>query len=110
MLIHGREAANQAAETARQAFEEGAITGADLHTVEKPRAEIVGLGVLQANTLLGLSASNGEARRLIQGGGLRINGRVISDPAATLSETDITPEGVIAFSAGKKKHALLKVV
>ena len=110
MLIHGREAANQAAETARKAFEEGAITGADLHTVEKPRAEIVGLGVLQANTLLGLSASNGEARRLIQGGGLRINGRVISDPAATLSETDITPEGVIAFSAGKKKHALLKVV
>ena len=110
MLIHGRGAANQAAETARKAFEEGAITGADLHTVEKPRAEIVGLGVLQANTLLGLSASNGEARRLIQGGGLRINGRVISDPAATLSETDITPEGVIAFSAGKKKHALLKVV
>ena len=110
MLIHGREAANQAAETARKAFEEGAITGADLHTVEKPRAEIVGLGVLQANTLLGLSASNGEARRLIQGGGLRINGRVISDPAATLSETDITPEGVIAFSAGKKKHALLKII
>ena len=109
-LIHGREAAEQAAETARRAFEEGAMTGADLHTVEKPRAEVLGLGILQANTLLGLSASNGEARRLIQGGGLRINGAVISDPAAVLSEKDITPEGVIAFSAGKKKHALLKVI
>ena len=109
-LIHGREAADQAAETARKAFEEGTLGGADLHTVEKPRGEVIGLGILQASTLLGLSASNGEARRLVQGNGLRVNGVAVSDASATLGEADISPEGIIAFSAGKKKHALLKVV
>ena len=108
-LIHGREAAEQAAETARKTFEEGAAAAADLPTFEKTRGEVIGLGVLQANTMLGLTQSNGEARRLIQGGGLRINGKIIVDPAATLGETDISAEGIIAFSAGKKKHALIRV-
>ncbi|MBY0613207.1 MAG: tyrosine--tRNA ligase [Beijerinckiaceae bacterium] len=109
-LIHGREAAEQAAETARKAFEEGAIASADLPTFEMKRETVIGMGVLKANTEIGFSKSNGEARRNIEAGGLRINGEVVTDVNAVLGAGDISPEGLITFAFGKKKHALIRVI
>jgi tyrosyl-tRNA synthetase len=107
-LLHGAEAAGIAAETARQTFEEGAIDG-NLPTVEIPRAELeTGIGVLAAFVKAGLVASNGEARRQIKGGGLRVNDATVTDEKAILAAKNLTPEGVIKLSLGKKRHVLLK--
>ncbi|MDQ0305236.1 tyrosine--tRNA ligase [Ancylobacter polymorphus] len=110
-LLHGRAAAEAAAETARKTFEEGGIA-ADLPTVEVPAAELAGgIGVLAAFAeKTGLVASNGEARRQVKGGGLKVNDATVTDDKAVLSERDLTPEGVIKLSLGKKKHVLLKPV
>jgi tyrosyl-tRNA synthetase len=107
-LLHGAEAARVAAETARQTFEEGAIDE-NLPTIEISRAELEGgAGVLALFVKAGLVASNGEARRQIKGGGLRVNDRVVTDERMVLTLTDLTPEGVIKLSLGKKRHVLLK--
>lgn len=107
-LLHGRDAANEAAETARRTFEEGALAET-LPTVEIPRGELdAGLGVLNAFVKAGLVASNGEARRQIKGGGLRINDEPVTDEKMALSVGNLTPEGVIKLSFGKKKHVLLR--
>jgi tyrosyl-tRNA synthetase len=107
-LLHGRDAANEAAETARRTFEEGALAES-LPTVEIPRGELdAGIGVLNAFVKAGLVASNGEARRQIKGGGLRVNDVSVTDEKMTLSAASLTPEGVIKLSLGKKKHVLLK--
>ena len=107
-LLHGADAARQAAETARQTFEEGAIAE-NLPTVEIPRGEFeAGIGVLSAFVKAGLVASNGEARRQIKGGGVRVNDTVVTDEKMTLSDADLTPEGVIKLSLGRKRHVLLK--
>jgi tyrosyl-tRNA synthetase len=107
-LLHGAAAARQAADTARQTFEEGAIASS-LPTVEIPRNELgAGLGVLTAFVKAGLLASNGEARRQIKGGGLRVNDAAVTDEKMTLSKANLTPEGVIKLSLGKKRHVLLK--
>jgi tyrosyl-tRNA synthetase len=107
-LLHGHDAAKSAAETARQTFEEGAIAE-NLPTIEIPRAELeAGLGVLAAFVRAGLVASNGEARRQIKGGGLRINDAVAIDEKMSLTPAELTAEGVIKLSAGKKRHVLLK--
>jgi len=107
-LLHGADAARQAAETARQTFEEGAIASS-LPTVEIPRSELdAGLGVLTAFVKAGLVASNGEARRQIKGGGLRVNDAAVTDEKMTLSKGSLTPEGVIKLSLGRKRHVLLK--
>jgi tyrosyl-tRNA synthetase len=110
-LLHGRAAAGQAAETAQKTFEEGAVAE-NLPTVEVPRAELEkGLGVLTAFAeKTGLVASNGEARRQIKGGGLKVNDTVVTDEKTTLGVKDLTPEGVIKLSLGRKKHVLLKPV
>jgi tyrosyl-tRNA synthetase len=109
-LLHGRAAADAAAETARRTFEEGALV-ASLPTVEVPRAEIEqGLGVLAAFVKAGLVASNGEARRQIKGGGLKLNDVTVADEKMTLTPAQLTPEGVIKLSLGKKRHVLLKPV
>lgn len=106
-LLHGREAAEAAAETARQTFEEGALA-ADLPSVSVPKAGLdAGLGVLSAFVTAGLVPSTGEARRQIKAGGLRVNDTVVSDERATLSAADLA-EGVIKLSFGKKKHVLLR--
>jgi tyrosyl-tRNA synthetase len=106
-LLHGREAANTAMETARQTFEEGAIAE-NLPTVEIPRGEIeAGLGVLAAFVRAGLVASNGEARRQIKGGGLRVNDTAVTDEKMMLNASNVT-EGVIKLSVGRKRHVLLK--
>jgi tyrosyl-tRNA synthetase len=107
-LIHGREKAEAAAETARRTFEEGALS-TDLPTVVIARSELAaGLGVLNAFVASGLVKSNGEARRQIQGGGLKINDSAVTDEKAQLSDGDLTADGVIKLSLGKKKHVLLK--
>lgn len=109
-LIHGREKAGAAAETAKKTFEQGALS-ADLPTVEVGRGELEkGLGVLAAFVKAGLVASNSEARRQVQGGGVKVNDRAISDDKATLSLKDMGDTGVIKLSLGKKKHVLLKPV
>jgi tyrosyl-tRNA synthetase len=107
-LLHGRDAANTASETARQTFEQGAISE-DLPTVDIPRGELeTGIGVLAAFVKAGLVASNGEARRQIKGGGLRVNDAVVTDEKMALTSSSLTPEGVIKLSMGKKKHVLLR--
>jgi tyrosyl-tRNA synthetase len=107
-LLHGADAARVAAETARQTFEEGAIA-ANLPTVDMARAELdAGIGVLALFVKAGLVASNGEARRQIKGGGLRVNDAAVTDEKMVLKAGDLTPEGVIKLSLGKKRHVLLK--
>ena len=107
-LLHGRDAANEAAETARRTFEEGALAES-LPTVEIPRGEFeAGLGVLTAFVKAGLVGSNGEARRQIKGGGLRVNDVSVTDEKMALSAGNLTPEGVIKLSFGRKKHVLIK--
>jgi tyrosyl-tRNA synthetase len=110
-MLHGRAAAEQAAETARRTFEEGALAES-LPTVEVPRAELAaGLGILSAFAeKTGLVASNGEARRQIKGGGLKVNDTPVTDDKSTLTLKELTPEGVIKLSLGRKKHVLLKPV
>ena len=107
-LLHGADAARVAAETARQTFEEGAIDE-NLPTVEISRAELeAGAGVLALFVKAGLVASNGEARRQIKGGGLRVNDAAVTDEKLMLKLADLTPEGVVKLSLGKKRHVLLK--
>jgi tyrosyl-tRNA synthetase len=107
-LLHGREAAEQAAETARRTFEEGALAQT-LPSIEIPRARLeAGLGVLVAFVEAGLVSSNGEARRHVKGGGLRVNDVTVFDEKMVLTLSDLTPEGVIKLSLGRKRHVLLK--
>ena len=107
-LLHGAEAARTAAETARRTFEEGAIAE-NLPTVEVSHSELEsGIGVLSAFVRAGLVASNGEARRQIKGGGLRVNDTAVTDEKMLLTPQNLTPEGVIKLSLGRKRHVLLK--
>ena len=107
-LLHGADAAREASETARRTFEEGAIAE-NLPTVEVSKAELdAGIGVLASFVKAGLVASNGEARRQIKGGGLRVNDIAVTDEKMMLKPADLTPEGVIKLSFGKKRHVLLK--
>ena len=109
-LVHGRDAADRAAETARATFEEGAFT-ASLPTFDVPRLVLEkGIGVLSANVQVGFVASTGEARRQIKGGGLRVNDVTVTDEKQILTIADLTPEGVIKLSLGKKRHALIRPV
>ncbi|HEX3429582.1 MAG TPA: tyrosine--tRNA ligase [Rhizomicrobium sp.] len=109
-LCHGRKAAEEAAETARRTFETGELD-TNLPTVEIPRDKLAD-GILVANLaqLAGLTASTGEARRLMQSGGLRLNDKVVSDPKAGTSLADLGAQGVMKISIGRKKHALIKPV
>jgi tyrosyl-tRNA synthetase len=109
-LVHGRPAAEAAAETARTTFEEGGL-GADLPSVEVPRAEIkAGIGVLTAFVKAGLTSSNGEARRAIANNAIMVNDTRVTSNKATISEADVTADGVVKLSLGKKRHVLLKPV
>jgi tyrosyl-tRNA synthetase len=107
-LLHGADAAKSASATARQTFEEGTISE-NLPTVEISRAELeAGIGVLALFVKAGLVASNGEARRQIKGGGLRVNDVAVTDEKIMLTPAQLTPEGVIKLSFGKKRHVLLR--
>jgi tyrosyl-tRNA synthetase len=109
-LCHGTAAAAAAAETARRVFAEGGI-GADLPVIELPRAQLEkGLAAVSVFHQAGLAASVGEARRLFRGNGARINDQPVSDEKRLLSAGDISGEGVIKLSAGRKRHALIKAI
>ena len=108
-LVHGRAAAQAAEGTARQTFEEGTLA-ASLPTVDIARGDLeAGLGVLTAFAdKARLVASNGEARRQIKAGGLKVNDTTVTDETAKLTPRDVTAEGVIKLSLGKKRHVLLR--
>lgn len=108
-LAHGREKADAAAEAARKTFEQGALSQG-LPTIDVSKAELKkGIGVLTAFVQAGLVKSNGEARRQIKGGGLKINDAPVTDETAQLTPSEVVA-GVIKLSLGKKKHVLLKPV
>jgi tyrosyl-tRNA synthetase len=107
-LLHGRATAEQAAATARKTFEEGTLADT-LPTIEITRRDLEeGLGVLTAFHKAGLVASNSEARRQIKAGGLRVNDVAVTDESMVLRPKDLSAEGVIKLSLGKKRHVLIK--
>jgi tyrosyl-tRNA synthetase len=111
--LHGADAARVAAETARQTFEEGAIDE-NLPTyllrdeLKKAFFDEDGVPVLVAARDTELVKSLGEAKRLIDGRGLRVNDLTVTMTNRMLTPADLTPEGVIKLSLGKKRHVLLK--
>ncbi|HVB89583.1 MAG TPA: tyrosine--tRNA ligase [Beijerinckiaceae bacterium] len=110
-MAHGRAEAEKAAATALKTFEEGVLS-TDLPTAQISLAALhgPGVGILQANLDAGMVSSTSEARRLIANGGLRVNDRVVMDPKALLGPQDVTAQGVIKLSLGRKKHVLLRPV
>ena len=107
-IVHGREAADAAAETARKTFEEGALAET-LPTVEVDASALeAGIGVLSLLVSAGLASSNGEARRHIQGGAVRLNDQPVADDRRTVTAQDLSPEKVVKLSVGKKKHVLVR--
>jgi len=107
-MLHGRENAEQAAETARKTFEEGALAY-NLPSIEVPKTELeAGIGLLSLIVRAGLAASNGEARRHVQGGAVRINDESVSDERKLIGSGEVTADGVIKLSLGKKKHILVR--
>jgi tyrosyl-tRNA synthetase len=109
-LVHGLEAAALASETARRTFEQGE-TAETLPSVAIPAVDLAqGYGVLNAVKRAGLVISVSAAKRQVEGGGIRINDLVVTDYKRMLSPADLTPEGVIKISLGRKKHVLLKPV
>ncbi|AHK71384.1 tyrosyl-tRNA synthetase [Gluconobacter oxydans] len=108
-ICHGRAAAEEAAETARRVFEQGS-TQAALPEIDLPANLIAeGLPAFRVFQEAGLAASGGEARRLIRGGGGRVNDVVVSDENQTFTLDDLR-DGVLKVSSGKKKHILLRPV
>ena len=107
-IVHGREAADQAAETARQTFEAGE-TAATLPTVDIPRSRLEGaIGVLTLFVEAGLAQSNGEARRAVANNAVSVNDVRVTDPHHTVGLGDMTDDGVIKLSLGKKRHVLVR--
>ena len=107
-MAHGLDAANAAAETARQTFEEGSLQAA-LPSIEVDKKALeAGVPAYECLRLAGLVNSNGEGRRLIKGGGARLNDVSISSEDKIISLDDAETAGSIKLSAGKKRHVLLK--
>ncbi len=107
-LCHGREAAAAAADTARAVFEEGG-SGEDLPQTQLPRGLFErGIAAFELFNRAGLAASNSEARRLIRGGGARINDAVVEDETRIVGLDDIGPHGAVKLSAGRKRHTLVR--
>jgi tyrosyl-tRNA synthetase len=107
-IVHGRDAAEQAAETARKTFEEGALADT-LPTIEVSGSELhAGIGLLALLVKAGLAGSNGEARRHVQGGAVRLNDQPIQDERRSVTSADVTSDGVAKLSVGKKKHVLVR--
>ena len=106
-MLHGREAARQACETARKTFEEGALANT-LPTIEVPGAAMDdGMGLLGLLVAAGLAGSNGEARRHVKAGAVKVNDEAVSDDRLTL-DRDALVGGVVKLSVGRKKHVLVK--
>jgi tyrosyl-tRNA synthetase len=109
-MAHGQAAADAAAETARRTFEEGGL-GEALPTIDVARARLAdGIPAYELFRESGLTASNGEARRLIKGGGGRLNDAPLRSDSRAVTLEDVGDGGVIKLSAGRKRHALVRVV
>jgi tyrosyl-tRNA synthetase len=109
-LCHGREAAAAAAETAHDVFESGG-SGSELPQTVVPRDLLArGIPAFELFSRAGLAASNGAARRLIRGGGARINDSIVASETSTISLADLGSRGMIKLSAGRKRHALVRPV
>src|SRR5690348_10251400 len=102
-ILHGRAAADKAADTARRAFEEGA-SAEGLPTITAKLPE----GILTLAVTAGLASSNSEARKLIANNGLKLNDTPVSDPRLTVDASALNSDGVLKLSSGKKKHVLVK--
>jgi tyrosyl-tRNA synthetase len=102
-ILHGREAAERAAETARRAFEEGA-SAEGLPTIQAKLPD----GILNLAVAAGLAASNSEARKLIANNGLKLNDATVSDPRLMVDAAALGAEGVLKLSSGKKRHVLIR--
>jgi tyrosyl-tRNA synthetase len=109
-LVHGRAAAEEAAATARTTFEEGGL-GSTLPTIEVPRGELKkGISVLTAFVRAGLASSNGEVRRAIANNAIMVNDQRVTSEKANIGEAELTAQGVVKLSLGRKRHVLLKPV
>lgn len=108
-MLHGADAASHARAGAEAAFEQGRLS-ADLPTVELPRDEVIGAMIAAVTAKAGLTTSNGEARRLAQGGGLRLNDEAVTDGARLIEAGDVNTDGVFKLAAGKKKIVLVRPV
>jgi tyrosyl-tRNA synthetase len=109
-ICHGRAAAESAAETARRTFAEGEV-GGDLPTIEISAQRLAGgIGLLDLFHEASLASSKGEARRLIRGGGAKLNDEKVEDENLIVTTADLTGRGDIKLSSGKKRHALVKPV
>ncbi|MEM9599877.1 MAG: tyrosine--tRNA ligase, partial [Pseudomonadota bacterium] len=104
-LLHGREAAEKAKATARETFAGGAADG--LPTTDVTLDVLIGMGILNAAVTVGLATSNGEARRHIKAGALKLNDQAVTSHEAVLGDADIQ-DGIVKLSVGKKRHALLR--
>jgi tyrosyl-tRNA synthetase len=108
-MLHGEEATNAAAAAAQAAFVDGALSD-DLPTHEVPAAELeAGIMLAALAHDVGLASSRGDARRLAQGGGLKVNDAAETDANRTITSADLV-DGVVKLAAGKKKIVLVKPV
>ena len=107
-LCHGANAARQAEQTAQQSFSQGVIAEG-LPTLDIDKAEMASLSVIDAFVQSGLAASKGEVRRLIRGGGARLNNQAISDEDRLLLADDFDTDGRAQIAAGKKRRAILQL-
>jgi tyrosyl-tRNA synthetase len=109
IICHGADAARDAEETARKVFEQGGV-GDDLPTIEISKAELEsGIKITKILQDAGLAESGGAAKRLIEGGGVKVNDVKVGDVSQSINHADLNAEGIIKISASKKKHALVKV-
>ena len=109
-MLHGADATDDAAKTAEQTFEAG-TTAEGLPTTEVPRAELEGgIALFALLARAGLAGSNSEARRLIKGGGARVNDIAVQEETVEVDASAINDDGVVKLSAGKKRHALIRPV
>jgi tyrosyl-tRNA synthetase len=107
-LCHGEAAATAALETARQTFEQG-MTAEGLPTYAVPTAELAaGIPILDLLVRAGLAASKSEARRLVQGKGAKLNDATVDDETLRVTDANLSPDGTLKLTAGKKRHALVK--
>ena len=108
-MCHGEQAAIDAEATAQQVFEQGSV-GDDLPSIDVTMTTLEGgLNILDLFVDAGLASSKGDVKRLIKGGGAKINDATITDMSMIVTPTAINEDGIIKLSSGKKKHALIKV-
>jgi len=108
-LCHGEQAANEAQQTAQKVFEQGSV-GDDLPSIDVASSDLEnGMTFVDLFIATGLAESKGEVKRLIKGGGAKCNDNSVSDLELVLKTADLTDDGYIKLSSGKKRHALVKV-